>query len=65
MDATTFPFKNDEIKPPYTEQTDNGNMKARDVYCPNCRYRVTTDLAGAKCGECGANLITVWKSVLA
>lgn len=50
---------------PYTNQSLEGiNLQAmkRTVYCEHCKYRIQTNLPGAKCGICHSNLINVVKS---
>lgn len=34
------------------------NQKSREVYCPNCKYIVVTDLPGPKCSQCYSWMIT-------
>lgn len=47
---------------PYTEHEHPHNVKPREVYCETCKYTITTDLPGPKCGVCRMALITVVKS---
>jgi Zn finger protein HypA/HybF involved in hydrogenase expression len=41
------------------------NIKPREVWCPQCKVTITTDVATPTCQECfGATMITVLYSVV-
>lgn len=48
---------------PYSEKnTEDWNMKGREVYCANCVYRTRTMLPHPHCGMCHCPLYVVVKS---
>ena len=47
-----------ELPEPYTESSLECNYRYREVYCPECKYTIITNLPGPKCGKCHSNLIT-------
>jgi len=54
-------FLSEDIPNPYTDSKLPTNLKPRTVFCPHCKYEVSTNLPGAKCGRCHSGLITIIK----
>lgn len=44
---------------PITESKIPHNQKLREVYCPNCKYTVSTSLPGPRCSQCYSYMIVV------
>ncbi len=58
----TFPFREglpENIRKPYSDYDGESNTKPRRVYCKICKYIVTTNLPGPRCGGCKSYLIVV------
>lgn len=47
------------LNKPYTESLVEYNIKPHEVFCPSCKYTITTSLVNPKCGDCNRNLITI------
>ncbi len=54
-EMTTSPSK---IKEPFSDSKKEWNIKEHAVYCKYCKYTIMTKLAGPRCGNCKAYLIT-------
>lgn len=61
-----YPSKTNEQlkKVPFSDVAQTGNVDRlkRNVYCQYCKYTISTELMGARCGQCKSYLIDFVKS---